>query len=228
MYDIILWDVDGTLLDFELAEKTAIRHLFEEFQMGECSDRMIAQYSKINAGYWERLERGELTKPEVLVNRFVDFFTQIGRDPELAVPFNRRYQSELGETAVYSLHGKEVVRALKGITKQYGVTNGTIEAQNKKLRNSGLIELLDDVFISDEIGIEKPKKGFFEEVFKKIGTSEVTRMLIVGDSLTSDIQGGNNVGIDTCWYNPKGKTNDKGVHVQYEIRDLAEIPDLIR
>ena len=112
MVKAILWDVDGTLLDFLAAEKTAVRRLFREFGLGECTDEMVARYSAINDSYWKRLERGEITKQQVLIGRYREFFAEVGVDPSLAEPFNARYQHALGDTVVYRDDSLNVVKAL--------------------------------------------------------------------------------------------------------------------
>ena len=111
--------------------------------------------------------------------------------------------------------------------KQYAVSNGTVVAQTRKLRRSGFDRLLDGVFLSEELGYEKPATEFFDRVFTAIGGPDRERVLIVGDSLTSDITGGNRAGIRTCWYNPKGEPNLTAAHADYEIRDLHGILDII-
>ena len=227
MIKVILWDIDGTLLNFEMSEKYAMRKCFEIFELGECTDEMLAQYSGINRKYWEKLEKGELTKSEVLVGRFKEFFETQGLPVEKAEPFNNEYQIRLGDKAFYNDDGKQIVEQLKkkGI-KQYAVTNGTLVAQQRKLKLSGLDKLLDGVFISDVIGIEKPNIGFFDAVWKEIGSYESDEVMIVGDSLTSDIQGGNNAGILCCWYNPKEQENTKGLRIDYEVKDLRKCVEL--
>ena len=151
MIQTILWDVDGTLLDFLAAEEAAIRKLFVEFDMGECSDEMLARYSKINRSYWERLERNEITKQQVLVGRFEEFFASEGLDAGVAEQFNAKYQYALGDTIVPRDNSPEIVRKLQGKVRQYVVSNGTIIAQNKKLRLSGLGALMDGIFLSEEL-----------------------------------------------------------------------------
>lgn len=227
MIKVILWDIDGTLLNFEAAEKVAIRACFEKLSLGNCTDEMLQTYSKINKEYWKRLERGEMTKPEILVARFVDFFREYHLDVDKAPAFNEEYQIRLGDTAVFYDGGDEVVTALKGKVLQCAVTNGTKVAQDRKLKNSGLDQLLDHIFISEEIGIEKPGIGFFEKVFSVIGDYKPEEILIVGDSLTSDMQGGNNAGIKTCWFNLDGKKNDSGLRIDYEISSLKEVPSIL-
>ena len=223
MIQVILWDVDGTLLDFHSAEAAAIRALFQKFGLGVCSDAMLADYSAINAGFWRRLESGELTKPQVLTGRFETFFRKYGLDTGCVDAFNAAYQLALGDTVCFCPNALETLRALKGQALQCAVTNGTVIAQKKKLAVSGLDQIFDHIFISDEIGIDKPNTAFFDAVWQKIGKYAPNEVLIVGDSLTSDIRGGNNAGIKTCWYNPKGLPSPEDLRIDYSIRDLAEV-----
>jgi 2-haloacid dehalogenase len=232
-FKALLWDIDGTLLNFLEAEKCAVRACFDKFHLGICTDDMLSRYSAINKRYWEALERGELTKQEVLVGRYREFFAGEGIDTRFAAPFNEEYQIRLGDTCVFCDNGYELVKELRGSVKQYAVTNGTARAQERKLRNSGLDMLLDGVFISDKIGYEKPGTGFFDAVFAALdrdfgeGGYRKDEILIIGDSLTSDIRGGNNAGIATCWYNPAHRPNDQGVAVDYVIENLGEVRQIL-
>lgn len=223
---VVLWDIDGTLLDFHKAEAAAIRILFERFQLGICTDEMLADYSGINRTYWQRLERGEMTKPEILVGRFREFFGKYGLNVGYAADFNDAYQLALGDTVCFFPGAQETVSALKGKVLQCAVTNGTAIAQHKKLALSGLDVLLDEIFISDEVGFEKPNVAFFDAVWAKIGTFAPDEVLIVGDSLTGDMRGGNNVGIRTCWFNPAGAPLPQNLRIDYDIRSIAEVLQL--
>ena len=179
MYTTVLWDIDMTLLDFLAAEKYAIGECFRIFGLGVCSDEMLERYSAINKKYWERLERGEITKQETLEGRFRE------------------------------------------------LTNGTQTAQRRKLANSGLDQIFVRAFISDEIGYEKPDVRFFEPVLQELKDCRKEEILLIGDSLTSDIKGANNAGLACCWYNPKKTINDKGVRIDHEIQDLLEIEQIV-
>ena len=227
MIKVILWDVDGTLLDFKKAEYAAIKKCFEIFHLGECTDEMIQRYSVINRRYWEKLERKEITKQEVLVNRFIEFFETEDIQTDCAVEFNKEYQKWLGETICFCDDSYELLKSLKGRVKQYAVTNGTKAAQDRKLSKSGLIDIFDGVFISEVVGCEKPGIEFFEYVWEKIGDYKKDEIMIVGDSLTSDIQGGNNAGIVCCWYNPKAIKNDSNLRIDYEIDDLQKVEEIL-
>lgn len=223
MFKVVLWDVDATLLNFEKAEEAGIRGCFANYNLGECTDEMLEDYKVINRGYWQMMERGEVEKPVLLVKRFEDFLNAYGLDSDLAAGFNELYQILLGDTVVFYDHALETVQALKGKVLQCAVTNGTKVAQDRKLKNSGLNKEFDHIFISEVVGIEKPNKGFFDAVFAEIGEYAKDEVLIVGDSLTSDIQGGVNAGITTCWFNPKGVENTSKLKPDFEIKDIGEV-----
>ena len=227
MIKTLLWDIDGTLLDFSKSEEYGIRKCFDVFGLGECTDEMLLRYSKINRKYWEKLERDEITKQQVLTDRFVEFFKSENIDFNDVDKFNDEYQMRLGDKSFPCDNAIEVVTALKGKYNQYAVTNGTIIAQQRKLAQSGLVDIFDDVFISDKIGFEKPSIEFFDAVQEKIGAFKKQEVMIIGDSLTSDIKGGNNAGILCCWYNPLNHTNKENLRIDYEIKDLNEILDII-
>ena len=228
MIKTLLWDIDGTLLDFSKAEEYGIRKCFDIFGLGECTDEMLLRYSKINRKYWEKLERNEITKQQVLTDRFVEFFKAENIEFNDVDKFNDEYQMRLGDKSFPCDNALETVMALKGKYKQYAVTNGTIIAQQRKLKQSGLIDIFDDIFISDEIGFEKPSVEFFDAVQEKIGMFKKDEVMIIGDSLTSDIKGGNNAGILCCWYNPLNLTNKDNLKIDYEIRNINEILNIIK
>ena len=225
--ETLLWDLDGTLLDFRASEKAAIRRCFALFGLGACGDDRVARYSAINVRYWERLELGELTKAEVLLGRFEEFFAAEGIDVAMAAPFNETYEDYLGDTIVFRDNAYELVKRLKGRAAQYLVTNGTEKVQKKKLSRSGLGELFDGVFISGVVGAEKPSPVFFDRVLEGIGNPDRRRVMIVGDSLTGDMRGGMNAGIRCCWYNPEKAPRPAQYRIDYEIADLNEVEALI-
>ncbi len=227
MLKVLLWDVDGTLLNFLESEKVGIRRGFAHLGLGECTDEMLADYSAINRRYWERLERGELTKPEVLEGRFREFFTRYGISTDCVAAFNRGYQLDLGETICFQEGAMEVLQELAPHFRQYAVTNGTKIAQSKKLEKSGLNKILDGAFISEDLGAEKPSLAFFEAIWKTIGRFEPEEIMIIGDSLTSDMRGGHQAGIRTCWYCPSGAAAPGDLRIDYTVQSLREIPEIV-
>lgn len=227
MIKTIFWDVDGTLLNFHETEKKAITICFEHFGIDQVSDEVIARYSAINRRYWERLELGELSRQEVLVGRFQEFFATEGIKNADAEAINLFYQDILGSIFFVTDDSLNLCKGLQGKVSQYVVTNGTARAQKKKMVNTGFDQVMDGIFISEEIGFEKPSKAFFDVVFESIPECDLKSCVIVGDSLTSDMRGGVNAGIQTCWYNPEHLPNNTEVTPDYEITDLHEVLDLL-
>ncbi len=227
MIKVILWDIDNTLLDFTAAERVSLGRRFTEFGMGECTDEIAADYSAINMRFWEMLERGEKTKKEILTERFREFLSKYGGDPRRAEEFDRAYESGLPETIIFFDGAQEVLSALKGRLVQYGVTNGTKFVQERKLANSGLDRLLDRVFISEDVGYEKPDRRYFDAVLAGLDGVDPGEIMIVGDSLTSDIRGGVNAGIPTAWYIPEGKPLPEGLRIDFALRRLDQVPALL-
>ena len=167
-------------------------------------------------------------KPELLRQRFATFFSPLGiyEDPDI---INYNYLTYLSNEVFFIKDAKEVCKKMKEKCKVYVLTNGVERVQKKRLEKSGLLEYIDDVFISETVGSQKPDYSFYEYVYKKIGKPDKTRIIMLGDSLSSDIQGGINFGIDTCWFNPKHIENNKiiGDKITYEIDNLLEFLDII-
>lgn len=229
MIKYLLWDIDATLLNFKKAEYFAMRDGFEKFQL-PIDESQIKNYNLINDKYWKRLERGEITREMVLHGRFREFFDglNIAYTDELIYDFNKFYQVELGNNIFFNDNAKETLKALEKTYKQYAITNGSIVAQKGKLKKSGLDKIFDGVFISEEIGIDKPNKEFFDIVFENVGSTDTREYLLVGDSLTSDILGANNAGIKNIWYNPEKKGKNLDVIVNFTICDLREVVEILR
>lgn len=226
MIQTVLWDVDGTLLDFLASEKVSVRKCFEHFSFGDCTEEKLRLYSEINRSWWEKLERNECTKYETLSYRFRDFFREIGVDFTDYDALNVYYQKQLGENASFFPGARECLLALKGRYLQAAVTNGTRPVQKRKLELTGLDRVFDAVFISDEIGFEKPNPEFFDAVFRALPDSRREETIIIGDSLSSDIKGGKAAGIRTCHFCP-GKIPEKE-NADFVVQTFEEIPPLIQ
>ena len=228
MIKIILWDIDRTLLDFDANERDSLKTQFKKYGLGECSDEMVDKYSEINVKHWQMLERGELTKDEVMVKRFEEFFRTLSITGVDCSAFTADYEIGLADTVVYIENSPEIIEKLKGKYLQYAVTNGAYNVQSVRLEKAGFYKLFDDVFISDEVGYEKPSREYFDYVLSHIPEAEKSEIIIVGDSLTSDMLGGYNAGILTCRYNPKGAANTLSIPIDYEIKSLNEIFDIVK
>lgn len=226
MIRTLLWDVDGTLLDFLAAEKYGMRVCLAEIGV-TLTDEMLAVYSAINRSWWRKHEKGEATREEIFTGRLRDFFSRYGIAYTDYNRFNGRYQEALGE-AVFPLDDSlKLFAELKNRFRQYIVTNGSRKAQELKLAKSGLDSLADGIFISEVIGAQKPTAAFFDAVQKETGYRK-DETLIIGDSLSSDMKGGNNAGILCCWYNPSGETRSEDIRIDFEIRNLWELTELLK
>ena len=230
----VMWDVDGTLLDFLYAQRIAIIDCLKAEGVA-VTDDMVSRYSQINDSYWKKLELGQVTKEELHVRRFTDLFDEYGINGVDVKGFRDKYLNILANTYAYEDGAYEICQGLKGKVRQYVITNGVTEVQRMKLRLSGLFELMDDVFISEQIGVPKPHKEFFDYCMNAIGDLDRSELLIVGDSLTSDIKGGVLYGIPTCWYRPENyrERDDFNKEVydnftpDYEISHLKELNDIL-
>lgn len=228
MIKIILWDIDATLLDFLKSESMALKKAFLHFGLGECTDSTVAEYSAINQSYWNRLETGELTKEQVLVGRFEEFLSVKGFDNVEADEFCEFYELSLPDCVEFIGNAEETIKTLSNSYYQYAVTNGAKNVQTKKLAVSGIDTIFNGAFISDDVGYAKPSKEFFNFVLENIPKVSDDEILIVGDSLTSDIKGGNNMGFKTCWFNPHHLPLKDGFKVNYQLDNLDNIFDVLK
>lgn len=225
-FTTILWDVDGTLLDFDYSMRCSLRKCFRTIGQ-PLTEEMIQRYNQINDGYWKRLERGEITKGELLRGRFRDFFAEYGLTGIDEQSFLREFQTGLGNNYAFVADALNTVKALQGHYKQYVVTNGVESTQQSKLNLSGLSEVMDGVFISEIIGHAKPSSVFFDYCLERLEEKDKSRILIVGDSMTSDILGGIRAGIRTCWYNPGEQPHCYDYSADYEIAVLPQLFEVL-
>lgn len=225
-FEIILWDLDGTLLDFPKSESYAISYCFAKFGL-VISEEIIHSYAAINDRFWKRLERGEINRDVVLLGRFEELFRTFGIGNVDAGEFQSEYREALGSVYYFLDEADTFCKHLSKEYRQYIVTNGIAYTQTKKLKLSGLDKIMDGIFISEEIGYPKPMKEFFTACTGKIPRYQQEKTIIVGDSLTSDMLGGNHAGIATCWYNPNGLQNNTDVTIDYEIKKLQELEAIL-
>ena len=220
MIDTILFDLDDTLLDFTANEHAAITDTLSHFGIPNTREN-INRYIEINRACWKRLECKEWTRAEVLVGRFRMLFDEFGitHDPAEA---QRYYNDRLSHEGAWIDGARELLMRLRPKYRLFGVTNGNKSVQDGRISITRIDEYLDEIFISEEIGADKPSTEYFNAVFGKIGGGRES-CVIVGDSLTSDIQGGINAGIHTVYYNPHGYENKTGIKPEHEIGALEEL-----
>ena len=222
-YEFLLLDLDDTILDFHKAEYIALGKTLESFGLTP-TEEVRARYSQINKAHWERLERKELTREQVLVGRFGVLFAEYGItvDPESCA---RRYEDFLSVGHYFLPGAEEALERLSKKYKLYMVSNGTAKVQAGRLKSANISHYFQKIFVSQEIGANKPDIAYFARCFAQIPGFDPKRAIIVGDSLTSDIQGGKNAGIATCWVNPGHKPAT--VFPDYQIEGLAQLEGLL-
>ena len=221
-YNTLLFDIDGTLLDFKKAENYALHKTFIDHQL-ELTDEIFEIYETINKKLWKNFELGLIDKNTVVYTRFVKLFEQL-KINEDGVAFEDEYQKNLGDGAYLIEYALEILNELYKEYDLYVVTNGVARTQYNRLDLLDLRKYFKKIFISEEIGYQKPKIEFFDFCFKHIKNFDKGKTLIIGDSLSSDMQGGINAKIDTCWYNPDYLKTDMNLnYIIHNLKDLEKI-----
>lgn len=218
----VFLDLDDTILDFHRSEDHALRQTL--VQLGVIpDDAMVARYSAVNDAQWKRLERGDITREEVLVGRFAIFFEELGikADPLTA---RRNYEENIADTGFLLPGAIELLRELSETYDLYAASNGTARVQDGRIALSGIAPYFKKIFISERVGFNKPDRRFFERCFAEIPHLVPERTPIIGDSLSSDMKGGKNAGMVTVWYNPHGKIAGDDLRPDYEVPSLDLIP----
>lgn len=223
-YTSLFLDLDNTLLDFNKAEAVAICKVLKKHSLPH-DETAIKTYSKINLGFWKRFEKGEIPKDAIFEGRFKAFLEEYKAEGDTAA-ISKEYCEFLSE-GYYTVDGAfDILDYLKLKNyKLYATTNGFSFTQHRRIKESGLAPYFDGVFISEDTGHQKPEKEYFDYVISKIPEKDKSKILIVGDSLSSDILGGINIGIDTCWYNPSNTETEH--HANYEINDLLQLKNIL-
>ena len=225
-YKFLLFDADNTILDFDKAEETALQQAMEK--AGLHFDEHVLQVYKSNNMYmWHQLELGLCTKEQVLEERFLRTQKELGLQCDI-MQVAHDYEEFLH-------HGFFVVENAENVLQQlaerghqlYLVTNGVLSISTARMIGSGLAKYFHKRFVSEEIGTPKPQIGFFNACFEQIEGFNKSQAIIIGDSLSSDIQGGINAGIDTCWYNPRHLPNKNNLSITYQIDNLLQLLDIL-
>jgi len=220
-YRWLLLDADGTLFDYDKAEATALKRAIE--QVGyQFQAKYLEAYREINRQIWLDFEQGKISQDRLKTRRFEQLFGAVGIAGDARV-FSDRYLTYLGECSDLIEGAQEVVEKLYGQLKMVIITNGLAAVQKPRFARSAICEYFTDIVISEEVGASKPDSRIFDEAFRKMGNPGKEEVMIVGDSLTSDMRGGSDYGIDTCWYNPQGRECPEDISIRFDIRSLSEL-----
>lgn len=221
----LLFDLDDTLLDFHRAERKAIAAVFDSLGIAP-DEELLKRYSEINLSCWEKLELGEMTRDEVKTTRFELLFAEKGIHASPAEA-QERYETRLARGHYFIPGAPELLETLSGSYDLYLVSNGMSSVQEGRLASADISRYFRDIFISELLGADKPSKEFFERCFERIPGLDRNRTMIIGDSLSSDIRGGINAGIKTCWFNPQQRSPREDIRPDYTVSSLAELPALL-
>jgi 2-haloacid dehalogenase len=223
-YNWLLFDADNTLFDYDRAEATALANSFAQFGL-DFNPAVGETYRAINAQIWRDYEQGAITQQTLRTERFRRLFAALGAAVDSSA-FSQQYLANLGQ-AGQLIDGAEAL--IDRLSREYHIaiiTNGIAEVQRSRMAASPIEKYFEAFVISDELGVAKPDPAIFDAAFAQMGWPQKTAVLIIGDSLSSDMQGGLNYGIDTCWYNPANKQTD--LPVTYNIQKLEEIQTVLR
>lgn len=225
-YEVILFDADETLFDFKKSEREAFKNSMIQFGFDYDENYHLKIYQEINTAIWKEFEEGLITQAKLKVDRFkrLSDKLEVSFDAE---EFAKAYMEHLANGSFLYEGCTELLEDLHKSHKLSIVTNGLTSVQDKRIRKSTVAKYFDTVVISEEILISKPNPEIFNHTLKTIDYSDKSKVLMVGDSLTSDIQGGINFGIDTCWYNPKRLENKTSINPTYEVSNFDELKELL-
>ena len=224
-YRFLLFDADNTLLDFDTNERVSIENTLRHFGI-PFDEKILSMYHEINLMYWDMLSKGQIERDVLLTKRFETLFERIGVSVD-CVAVENMYRSNLDLGYQLIPGALDLCRRLRKDYRIYIITNGVVSTQYARLSGSGLEPLMDGIFISDEVGFNKPARQFFEFVQNSIEGFEKERALVIGDGLLSDIKGGIDYGIDTCWVDIYRSGDSRGLHPTYVVKSISELPELL-
>lgn len=225
MIRFVLLDLDDTILDFHRAEAAAVSKTFLCLGI-EPTEQIVHRYSEINAAHWRMLERGEITRPQVLTGRFRQLFSELGADCDLEQT-QQIYEAYLSQGHYFIPGAEQLLETLHGNYLLYLVSNGNAVVQEGRLKSAGIAPYFEDIFISELIGADKPSKAYFDRCFARIPDFDPVQAILIGDSPTSDILGGINAGVKTCWFNPKHRPPHPAIQPDFEIDHLCDLIPLL-
>ncbi|GKX32290.1 noncanonical pyrimidine nucleotidase, YjjG family protein [Vallitalea longa] len=227
MYEVVLLDADGTLFNYNMAEKYALGEAFKKFSYKGNIEEISKRYKTINLNLWLELEKGNITKDKLRYERFQRLFDEYELDFD-AQEFSENYLLSLSECNFLIDGAEDICKYLKD--KGYKVvilTNGIKKVQSSRLGRSDVKDYIDDMVVSEEVGVNKPDPLIYDYTFNLVNHSDKNSVIMIGDSLTADIQGGINYGIHTCWLNLDNISNDTNINPTYEIYSLSQLKDIL-
>ena len=224
-YTTLLFDADGTLLDFKKAQSQALCAVLKMHGISP-DDAILQKYAEINDSLWKAYEKGEILRSQIGSTRFKQLFKWAGLDYCEEMGIEADYRRELAREHDLLENAFEVCKALYRKYSMYIITNGNTHTQIPRLAQCGLAPFFKKNFISEEMGCRKPERQYFDAVLEDIGCKK-SDALIIGDSLSSDILGGINAGIDTCWFNPDSRPAPEDCRPTMEIKSLLKLLDIL-
>ena len=225
-YTWLLFDADGTLFDYDRAEAVALEKTFRDAGIS-CGPQVLPLYRKFNQQLWKELEAGTVSPAVLRVLRFERLLQTIGSDVA-PLPVSESYLRNLSECTHLIEGAHELLESLHRAYRIAIATNGLSVVQRPRVGNSAIRDYIADLVISEEIGKAKPAMAFFDTAFERMGNPDRSAVLMVGDSLSSDIAGACNYGMDTCWYNPAAHARPEHLAITYEIRSLGELGGILK
>ncbi len=225
-YEIIIFDADETLFDFKRSEKDALKNTMLEFDIEYDENYHLEIYKDINIVIWKEFEDGVITQKKLKIERFKRLSDRLNTSFD-AVEFAKSYMKHLGDASFLYDDSIELLENLYETYRLTIITNGLTVVQDKRIRKSIIAKYFEDIVVSEEVDLSKPDPKIFELALNNIKHTDKSKVLIVGDSLTSDIQGGINFGIDTCWFNPNKIVNKTEIKPTYEISNLMDLKNLL-
>ncbi|QQO10240.1 YjjG family noncanonical pyrimidine nucleotidase [Breznakiella homolactica] len=224
-YDVVFIDADDTLFDYAAAERFSLEQSFGEWEL-PYSDSVLELYAAVNKKLWAEYEQGTVTQEDLRVIRFEKIFGELGIGGDPGV-FSKVYLSWLARSSFLLPGAEKICAYLSGKYTTAVITNGIRDVQVSRIRDSAIRDYIGSLIVSEEAGCAKPNPAIFEYAAEKLRYKDKERMIMVGDSLSSDIQGGINYGIDTCWINAKQLEVPGNIRPTYCIRSLEEITDIL-
>jgi YjjG family noncanonical pyrimidine nucleotidase len=225
-YELLLFDADGTLFDFEKCEADALYATLNSFDISSSGEDLLALFKQVNTRIWEEFENKLISAGELKIERFRRYFSMINVNADPG-KFSNRYLYNLSKGTDLLPEAYSLLQKIHSLFKIVIITNGLTSVQKPRFENSAIFPFVDKYVISEEFGVPKPNKEIFEHALEIVDHMEKSTTLMIGDKLSSDIKGGHDFGVDTCWYNPLLLDNSSEINPEFEIHSLSELEQII-